>query len=59
MFVPTRTLVAVDFGEASTRALTHAIAIAERFDSSLDLLHVVPNPYVDDPAGLYLPLPVT
>jgi nucleotide-binding universal stress UspA family protein len=22
-------------------------------------LHVVPNPYVDDPAGLYLPLPVT
>ena len=33
--------------------------IAGRFEASLDLLHVVPNPYLDDPAGLYLPLPET
>jgi hypothetical protein len=36
----------------------HAIAMAEQFGASL-VLHAVPNPYVDDPAGLYLPLPVT
>jgi nucleotide-binding universal stress UspA family protein len=59
MFEPKRILVAVDFSEPSTRALTHAVAMAQRFEASLDVLHVVPNPYIDDPAGLYLPLPVT
>jgi nucleotide-binding universal stress UspA family protein len=59
MFAPKRILVPVDFSEPSTRALMHAIALAEQFAASLDVLHVVPNPYVDDPAGLYLPLPVT
>ena len=59
MFAPKRILVPVDFSEPSTRALMHAIAMAEQFGASLDVLHVVPNPYVDDPAGLYLPLPVT
>jgi nucleotide-binding universal stress UspA family protein len=39
--------------------LQHAISIAEQFGASLDVLHVVPNPYVDEPSGLYLPLPVT
>ena len=51
MFAPKRILVPVDFGEPSTRALTHAMAMAEKFGASLDVLHVVPNPYVDDPAG--------
>jgi nucleotide-binding universal stress UspA family protein len=59
MFAPKRILVPVDFSEPSTRALMHAIAMAEQFGASLDVLHVVPNPYVDDPAGLYLPLPAT
>jgi nucleotide-binding universal stress UspA family protein len=59
MFAPKRILVPVDFSEPSTRALMHAIAMAEQFGASLDVLHVVPNPYVDDPAGLYLPVPVT
>jgi nucleotide-binding universal stress UspA family protein len=59
MFAPKHILVPVDFGETSARALQYAISIADRFGASLDLLHVVPNPYLDDPAGLYLPLPVT
>jgi nucleotide-binding universal stress UspA family protein len=59
MFTPKRILVPLDFGEPAGHALDHAIAIAERFEASLDLLHVVPNPYVDDPSGLYLPLPPT
>jgi nucleotide-binding universal stress UspA family protein len=57
MFTPKRLLVPLDFGEPGGHALAHARAIAERFDASLDLLHVVPNPYLDHPAGLYLPLP--
>lgn len=52
-----RILVPLDFGAPSVRALDHAKVLAERFEASLDLLHVVPNPYLDDPAGLYLPLP--
>jgi nucleotide-binding universal stress UspA family protein len=58
VFAPKRILVPVDFGEPSAHALQHAMAIADRFGASLDVLHVVPNPYLDDPAGLYLPLPV-
>jgi nucleotide-binding universal stress UspA family protein len=59
MFTPKRILIPLDFGEPARHALEHAGAIAERFEASLDLLHVVPNPYLDDPAGLYLPLPPT
>jgi nucleotide-binding universal stress UspA family protein len=46
MFAPKRILVPVDFSEPSTRALMHAIAMAEQFGASLDVLHVVPNPYI-------------
>lgn len=59
MFTLKRILVPLDFGEPSVRALEHATVLAERFEASLELLHVVPNPYVDDPTGLYLPLPAT
>jgi nucleotide-binding universal stress UspA family protein len=57
MFAPKRLLVPLDFGEPSLHALGHATALAEAFGASIDLLHVVPNPYLDDPAGLYLPPP--
>ena len=46
-------------GEPSLHALGHATALAEAFGASIDLLHVVPNPYLHDPAGLYLPLPAS
>jgi nucleotide-binding universal stress UspA family protein len=59
MFAPKRILVPVDFSDPSTRALRYALAMAGQLGASLDVLHVVPNPYVDDPGGLYLPLPVT
>jgi nucleotide-binding universal stress UspA family protein len=59
MFMLKRILLPLDFGEPSMGALDHARVIAGRFEASLDLLHVVPNPYLDDPAGLYVPLPET
>jgi len=58
MFAPKHVLVPVDFSEPSMRALQYAGSIAERYDASLHVVHVVPNPYIDDPAGLYLPLPI-
>lgn len=42
-------LVPLDFGEPSLRALAYAQGLAERFRSSLHLLHVVPDPYLPSP----------
>jgi nucleotide-binding universal stress UspA family protein len=38
---PARLLVPVDFSDCSLRAMDYAIALAERFDSKIILLHVV------------------
>ena len=57
MNIPKRILVPLDFSEPSMHALTYAKMLAELFGASLDLLHVVPNPYVADPSGLYMALP--
>ena len=54
---PKRILVPLDFSEQSLRALAYAKTLAKPFAASLDLLHVVPNPYIADPSGLYTPLP--
>lgn len=57
-------LVPFDFGDPALHALEYARGLAERFGSSLHLLHVVPNPYQpntympfspDAPAAYYLP----
>jgi nucleotide-binding universal stress UspA family protein len=53
----TRILVPFDFGEASVHALDIAKSMAERFEATLDVLHVVPNPYMGDALGVYVPLP--
>jgi universal stress protein A len=52
-----RILVPFDFSEPSSRALDYAKAMPERFGATLDVLYVVPNPYLADPAGLSAPLP--
>ena len=57
MSIPRRILVPLDFSEPSMRALTYAKLLGEALGASLDLLHVVPNPYVADPSGLYTALP--
>jgi universal stress protein A len=54
---PKRILVPLDFSEQSLRALAYAKTLAKPFAASLDLLHVVPNPYIADPSGRYTPLP--
>jgi universal stress protein A len=59
MVAPKRLLVPLDFSEQSMRALAYARMLGEACGASLDLLHVVPNPYVADPGGLYTPLPQT
>ncbi len=41
-----RILVPTDFSEPAGAALLYARALAEKFDSELHLLHVVPEPYV-------------
>jgi len=43
---PKRILVPLDFSEQSVRALPYAKLLAKPFVASIDLLHVVPNPYV-------------
>jgi len=48
-------LVPLDFGDSSLNALRYAKGLAERFGSALQLLHVVPNPYVPN---VYLPMPL-
>jgi nucleotide-binding universal stress UspA family protein len=55
MTEPKRILVPLDFSEQSLRALAYAKTIAKPFAASLDLLHVVPNPYVADPIRSYRP----
>jgi nucleotide-binding universal stress UspA family protein len=57
MTAPKRILVPLDFSERSFRALAYAKTLAKPFTASLDLLNVVPNPYVADLSGLYTPLP--
>jgi universal stress protein A len=57
MTAPKRILVPLDFTEPSMRALAYAKTLGETFSASLELLHIVPNPYVADPSGLYTPLP--
>lgn len=56
---PKRLLVPLDFSEQSTRVLAYAKMLGEAVGASLDLLHVVPNPYVADPSGLYISMPQT
>lgn len=46
----TRILVPVDFDEASTSALAYAKTLADSLHASISLLHVVPSPYISDPA---------
>jgi universal stress protein A len=55
----TRILVATDFSEASGTALTFAKTLAERFDASLHVLHVLEDPYVTSAfaADVYSPPP--
>jgi len=47
-------LLATDFSECSTRALSHALGIASRYESRLHLFHCVdPRPYnLADPAAI-------
>ena len=52
-----RILVPFDFSEPSTRALDYAKMMAERFGASLDVMYVVPNPYLADPTGISGSLP--
>jgi universal stress protein A len=51
-------LVPVDFSDASVRVLEHAKAVAARFEASLELLHVVPNPFMASTASLYVGMPL-
>jgi nucleotide-binding universal stress UspA family protein len=53
----TRVLVPLDLGESSARTLDYAKTVAQPFDASLVLLHVVPNPYVTAASDVYLPPP--
>lgn len=53
----TRVLVPSDFSECSGRALDYAKTVADRFGASLDLLNVVPNPYVAAASEVNVPLP--
>ena len=55
----TRILVATDFSEASGTALIFAKTLAERFDASLHVLHVLEDPYVTSAfaADVYAPPP--
>jgi nucleotide-binding universal stress UspA family protein len=52
-------LVPTDFSEPSTAALRYAVALAEAFESTLHVLHVIENPYMAmGPAELYVAPPV-
>ena len=58
MMTATRILVPVDFSDHSRRALDCAKTLAEKFDASLHLLTVVPDPFVlPNPGPWYVPLP--
>lgn len=54
---PKRILVPLDFSEQSNRALEYAKILGTACDAAIDLLYVVPNPYVADPSGLSMALP--
>jgi nucleotide-binding universal stress UspA family protein len=54
MTVITRILVPFDFGDPSAHAREYAKEFAVRFDPSLDLLHVVPDPYVAETVSMYM-----
>jgi nucleotide-binding universal stress UspA family protein len=49
-FRPSRILFATDFSEYSNRALPHAVALAERYDAELLMVHVV-TVWNNDPAN--------
>jgi nucleotide-binding universal stress UspA family protein len=51
-------LVPLDFSDTSVRALEHAKMLAERFEASLELLHVVPNPFMANTTSLYVGVPL-
>jgi universal stress protein A len=53
-----RILVPLDFSDTSARALEHAKILSERFEGSLELLHVVPNPFMADTTSLYVGMPL-
>jgi universal stress protein A len=57
MTIPKKILVPLDFSDQSLHALEYAKTLAKTLGASLELLHVVPNPYIADPTGLYTPLP--
>jgi len=53
-----RILVATDFSEASEAAVRYGRALAEAFGASLDILHVMEDPFVYAPTSEgYLPPP--
>jgi nucleotide-binding universal stress UspA family protein len=54
---PKRILVPLDFSEPSRHALAYAVVLAKPFAAALDLLHVVPNPFIAHPGGGDAPLP--
>jgi nucleotide-binding universal stress UspA family protein len=53
----TRILVPVDFSSHSDRAFRYALRLANRFDASLELLHVIDNPIASGAwtAEVYVP----
>jgi nucleotide-binding universal stress UspA family protein len=53
-----RILVATDFSEASQIAVRYGRALAERFGASLDIVHVMEDPFIYAPTSEgYLPPP--
>jgi nucleotide-binding universal stress UspA family protein len=58
MMTAKRILVPVDFSEQSGRALDCAKTLAGKFDASLHLLTVVPDPFtLPNPSQWYVPAP--
>jgi universal stress protein A len=51
LFSARRILVPVDFSACSLAALEHAVSLAQRFGSSIDVLHVWPLPRALSPDG--------
>ncbi len=43
-----RILVALDLTEGSRRVVETAVGLSQRFDAELEIIHVVPDPLVDD-----------
>src|SRR5437588_7532778 len=58
MITLARLLLPADFGPHSQRALRYAVALAEKFDAALTLLHVVPEPTLFIPEAVTLAPPV-